>query len=527
MPTLNWLIQESNLNNIRLITGENHILQEIQSVNVLDNPDVLKWFKQNELILTTGYSFKDNPSLQRQMIKDMSDIGCAALAIKTKRFFRQIPEAIIDEAKKLDFPIIELPYFYSFSEISQIIFQQIHKEKNLQSEREQQFLSNFMQQILNHEPISTSLQQIAHFFVTPVLLVDINCSLIASAFPYKYKDINEDNLQSLTDFLSIQISKNAIDNFYKINEQNYSLQTFSLYNQAGYLCFLHKQNSSVLIPTSKFLQNIIQLLTFACVQNQTLNTSYNNNSTFFLHFLVHHKQNNIEEIKKLCSFYGFDYRKEWICLTISLQNIPEKTKSSFLSKLNKFMKDTSFEDCSIFTYFNNNLFCIYFLFPANYHRLQALHQVQNFALILQTNFNEPPIFIGISACHKKITNISRAFEESLKSLQYQQQINDFKPGSYLHQIPLHLLNQSSSNLLIHNILQPLLDFDYQNNTELVHTLKIYFSCNYNASQAAKILYLHRNTMLNRLEKIKEILQTDFNNSNENILIYLSLSALEV
>jgi PucR family transcriptional regulator, purine catabolism regulatory protein len=97
----------------------------------------------------------------------------------------------------------------------------------------------------------------------------------------------------------------------------------------------------------------------------------------------------------------------------------------------------------------------------------------------------------------------------------------------LHQIPLHLLNQSSSNLLIHNILQPLLDFDCQNDTKLVHTLKVYFSCNYNASQAAKILYLHRNTMLNRLEKIKEILQTDFNNSNENILIYLSLAALEV
>lgn len=86
MPTLNWLIQESNLNNIRLITGENHILQEIKSVNVLDNPDVLKWFKQNELVLTTGYCFKDNPTLQRQMIKDMCEIGCAALAIKTKRF---------------------------------------------------------------------------------------------------------------------------------------------------------------------------------------------------------------------------------------------------------------------------------------------------------------------------------------------------------------------------------------------------------------------------------------------------------
>ena len=65
------------------------------------------------------------------------------------------------------------------------------------------------------------------------------------------------------------------------------------------------------------------------------------------------------------------------------------------------MKDTSFEDCSIFTCFNNNLFCIYFLFPANYHRLQALHQVQNFALILQTNFNEPPIFIALVPAIKK------------------------------------------------------------------------------------------------------------------------------
>ena len=39
MPTLNWLIQESNLNNIRLITGENHILQEIKKL--VDIPLVL------------------------------------------------------------------------------------------------------------------------------------------------------------------------------------------------------------------------------------------------------------------------------------------------------------------------------------------------------------------------------------------------------------------------------------------------------------------------------------------------------
>ena len=111
MPTLNWLIQDSNLNNLRLITGENHILQEIRSVNVLDNPDVLKWFKQDELILTTGYCFKDRSSLQRQMIKDMHDIGCTALAIKTKRFFRQIPELFSTKPSVSTFPLLNCHIF--------------------------------------------------------------------------------------------------------------------------------------------------------------------------------------------------------------------------------------------------------------------------------------------------------------------------------------------------------------------------------------------------------------------------------
>ena len=527
MPTLNWLMQDSNLNNLRLITGENHILQEIRSVNVLDNPDVLKWFKQDELILTTGYCFKDRSSLQRQMIKDMHDIGCTALAIKTKRFFRQIPEAILDEARRLDFPIIELPYFYSFSEISQIVFQQIYKEQNMQAEHERMFLSNLMQQVLNNETMTVLLHQIAHFFAVPVLLMDINYNIITEAFPYKYKKITKSDLQTLTDFLSLPTAENTSELTCNINNQIYLLQSFSLHNQSGYLCFLHKQTNFSPVPVSKFLQNIIQLLTFACVQNNALNTNYDKNSAFFLHFLVHHKQNNIEEIKKLCSFYGFDYRKEWICLTISLQNIAEDKKTAFLSQLNNSVKNPTEMFCNIFTCFNNNLFCTYFLFPPDFHRLQALHHVQEFADKLQIAFDKNPVFMGISACHKKIDNIRRAFEESLQALQRQQQMNSFTPGSYLHQIPLHLLNQTSSSLLIRNILKPLLDFDRQNNTELVHTLHIYLTCNYNATQAAKILYLHRNTMLNRLEKIKEILQTDFNNSAENMLIYLSLSSLEL
>ena len=291
MPTLNWLIRESKLNNLRLITGENHILQEISSVNVLDNPDVLKWFKKDELVLTTGFPFKDNSDKQqRQMIRDLKQIGCTALAIKTKRYFSRIPS------------------------ISRIVFQQIFSEQYSQTQREQKFLLHFIRQILNHENISFLLQQIARFFALPVLLININYEPVQIAFPFKTFNLNSDELKELSGSISLQLLENNPHISCKINDQLFFIQKISLSNQAGYLGFLHTQENFSSLPiSSDFLQNILQLLTFACTQNDSLRTGYDNGSMFFLHFLISNRQNNIEEIKQLCTFYGFDYRKKWIC----------------------------------------------------------------------------------------------------------------------------------------------------------------------------------------------------------------------
>lgn len=49
-----------------------------------------------------------------------------------------------------------------------------------------------------------------------------------------------------------------------------------------------------------------------------------------------------------------------------------------------------------------------------------------------------------------------------------------------------------------------------------------FACQFNAVQAAKELYIHRNTMLHRLEKIKEILHCDMTDMDQVMSLYLGL-----
>jgi len=61
---------------------------------------------------------------------------------------------------------------------------------------------------------------------------------------------------------------------------------------------------------------------------------------------------------------------------------------------------------------------------------------------------------------------------------------------------------------------PLIEYDRENNTELLKTLEIYLEEDENISKAAQRMYLHRNTMKYRMAKIQELLGYNFENVNQ-------------
>ncbi|MGH2155957.1 helix-turn-helix domain-containing protein, partial [Enterococcus faecalis] len=53
-------------------------------------------------------------------------------------------------------------------------------------------------------------------------------------------------------------------------------------------------------------------------------------------------------------------------------------------------------------------------------------------------------------------------------------------------------------------LQPLLNSDQQQHTDFVDTLNVYFQSKRNLPQTAKKLFIHANTLLQRLEKLGQL-----------------------
>lgn len=95
----------------------------------------------------------------------------------------------------------------------------------------------------------------------------------------------------------------------------------------------------------------------------------------------------------------------------------------------------------------------------------------------------------------------------------------------------YILEQSTRRLpgymISHEKLLRLKDIDEFQNTEYMHTLRLYLDNHLNAVKTAKDLFIHRSTFLYRLEKIKSLLETTLEDPEEILYLMLSFRFIEM
>lgn len=95
----------------------------------------------------------------------------------------------------------------------------------------------------------------------------------------------------------------------------------------------------------------------------------------------------------------------------------------------------------------------------------------------------------------------------------------------------YVLEQATSRLpgymVGHESVLKLKYYDDDNRTRYIETLRTFLDNNQNAVKTARDLFIHRSTLLYRIEKIKELLNTDFDDPNEVLYMNLTLRFLEL
>ena len=72
-----------------IVAGNEFTERLVTGVNVMEVPDIINWVKKGELLITSGYSYKDDPASFAEVIPKLAAKGVAAIGIKRKRYFEK------------------------------------------------------------------------------------------------------------------------------------------------------------------------------------------------------------------------------------------------------------------------------------------------------------------------------------------------------------------------------------------------------------------------------------------------------
>jgi purine catabolism regulator len=160
------------LSDARVIAGRDGTDRRVRSVNVMEVPDIVEWVTADELLLTTAYPLRDDRAALAELVPRLVARGLAGMAIKPTRYIRDIPQSMIDDAERLAFPLIELPPSASFNEIISGVLGVILDSQSMRLRRAADIHDRFTQIVLSGGGLRQISDALADAIGRPVVIVD-------------------------------------------------------------------------------------------------------------------------------------------------------------------------------------------------------------------------------------------------------------------------------------------------------------------------------------------------------------------
>ena len=169
---LSDLLKVPTLARARVVGGHHGLRRRVRGVNVMEVPDILDWVKPDELLLTTAYPLRNDPVALDALIPRLAERGLAGIALKPGRYIKTIPASMIEAADQHAFPLIELPSEASFNEIINSVLTVILDVQAARLQRSAAIHDRFTSIALSGGGLRQIAEALAELVDRPVAIVD-------------------------------------------------------------------------------------------------------------------------------------------------------------------------------------------------------------------------------------------------------------------------------------------------------------------------------------------------------------------
>ena len=139
----------------------------------------------------------------------------------------------------------------------------------------------------------------------------------------------------------------------------------------------------------------------------------------------------------------------------------------------------------------------------------------------------PSCVMGVSRTVEGIESLQGAVYQAIEACDLGRRIDEAKSAHYYEDLGLYRLlgslrDREELASFYQETVGSLAEYDREKGAELVRTLEVYFTENGNASSTARSLYVHRNTLNYRLQRITEITGMDLDDPEARLSLQIGL-----
>ncbi|GCE46375.1 sugar diacid utilization regulator [Thermosporothrix hazakensis] len=485
--TVEELLALPVLQRAQVISGANGLQNEIRYVDVMEIPDLTGWLRPHELVLTTGYAFLDNPYALSTLLDEMHKVGGAAIGVKQQRFGYRVSEEAQQKSDEYAIPILDIPAELTTIDITHSIMEKILNRQFVVLSKARDVNSEFMKLILHRRSaeIVTMLGNLLH---CEVAVLDTHRTVLNATPGFREEQVA---------VLRPIRSGNLV---------------------SGYLALSAEPAPDDLFAQMCLEQALTVLALEFTIQEAALYRREHAREEFLLELLTGVTRPE-EALHVRAQRLHFPRGAALFVLVVQPRyapDTPEEYREDLQAQIRLALTDSlggrSNGQRHLITMLGENFVVLAAASQADVQE-RAKRLAEQMDAYLKQELPGIRFVLGIGCPVDQLSLLARSYTQALHAVEAGQKVLPERQiihyrDVYIEDMLLSIGQHPALVQLYTTLLQPLYHYDMRNGTELCKTLEAVIRHGGNTRKVAEELFVHRNSVNYRLERVREILDVD-------------------
>lgn len=536
MLTIHEALELSVFDQCQLVAGEGGLDNQIQWVHIVDLPHTdFLYDRRGVLLLTAGYGWRETSEDWSRLIQQLSTEGYAGMVLSTGYYFDEAPVELREAANDRNFPVIESPKELMFIEITKTVLERLVNLQYALLRQSNQIHQQLTELVLRGGGLSALATNLADILNRSVTIESPSFRVLANA---NIGEIDGARHHSVTrgrtppEIAQRMLEAGIYDKLLQrmgpmhvlprpdlgMTLERYVAPIIVDREIYGYIWMLAGEEALTELDKLALghAATVAALIMFKEKAVQEAEAALRGD---FLEQLLRGDTQGAgftEQARRL----GFRPGQTHQVLLISGVVRAGSSIQPLQQDVRNWLHQRNFNH-SLLIQRDNQLVLII--------EKRDGRRGRNVAEGIIRDLNHPAGKLLISIGQPAQGNLRHSYETAQEALRIavgmgkSEGISDFDELGVLHWL-YHLPSDARNGNVYLSYIKTLASFDGERKTELLKTLETYLEQGGSLVDTSQLLYIHRNTLLNRLDRIKKLLNLDLRDAHHRLNLFVAIKS---